>query len=168
MPSSASRPFRALLVAPVLVICALAGCSRSPTWSADDITSGRHYARSLGASREAARLAAAGNPDAPQLGIESVNALQKTALDEARLVQDSFLEKAHPELKEHFHSQYQAGLEAILKSDDVTAPAPTGAPAVGQIELQAAGVKLLAQWSEWLKSHEQEIRLPQPPPAKSG
>ena len=100
------------------------------------------------------------NTDAPQLNINEANEYQQLALEEARMVRDSLLDKAHPQLKDHFRSQYQKGLELILKSYQVPSVTDLGAPSESQIDLQAAGVKLLKQWAAWLNTHEREIRMP--------
>ena len=137
-----------------------AACSPEPEWSADEQENGRHFFLSLEAGRKAARRAHKADPDEPQLGVEKVNEYQKIALSEALLVRDAVLDKAHPELKRRFRSEYQQGLEMILKSYDVASSSDSGAPSGGQIQLQASGIALLKRWSDWFDAHRLEIKIP--------
>lgn len=161
-------PYRVLGIGLIALIVSLMGaCSKWPEWSADEKENSKHFFLSLEASRKATQLAGKGNPDAPQLGIDEINRYQKAALSEAKLVQDSVLEKAHPELKEHFRSEYQKGLELIAKSYDVASSSKSGAPSSAQIDLQVFGVALLKRWTGWWNAHESEIRVPKQSAAES-
>ncbi len=108
----------------------------------------------------AAELIRKANPDVPQFGIDEVNKYEEAALREAKLVQDSVLDKAHPELKEHFRSDVQQGLESILASYGTGTAEKTGVSFDRQVDLQAGGVKRLKQWNDWLTAHGHEIRMP--------
>jgi hypothetical protein len=158
-----SRLTRTLNIALTVVILAMTGaCSPGPRWSQDEIENSKHYFRSLEANQKAAELTRKNDPDVPQFGIEQINKYQMSALSEARLVLDPVLDKANPELKEHFRSEYQKGLESILSSYAVGAASDSGAPSGGQIDRQAAGVRLLRQWNDWLSAHSGDIRMPDP------
>ncbi len=149
----------------VLALAAAGACSRGQIWSADEEENSRHFWASLAANDKATQLIGKNNPDAPQFGVDEINQYQRTALNEAKLVQDSVLEKAHPELREHFRSEYQKGLELILSSYKVAAASPSGPPLTGQIDLQASGVTLLKQWAIWLDAHGREIKMPEQSPS---
>lgn len=162
------RSILALKITLTALILALTGaCSRGPAWSSDEIENSKHYYRSLEANQRAAELIKKNDPDVPQFGIEKVNKYQMAALSEAKLVQDSVLDKAHPELKSHFRSEYQRGLDSILASYGVAVSAESAAPSRDQIDLQVTGVRLLKQWNDWLNAHDREIRIPEQSPAGS-
>ena len=144
----------------VAMLWLIAACSPRPAWSPDEIENSKHFSLSLEASRKAARLAHKADPDVPQFSIEEINRYQKTALKEARLVTDAVLDKAHPELKQHFRSEYQQGLELILKSYEVPASSESAAPSSSQISLQASGVALLERWTKWFDAHHPEFKFP--------
>jgi hypothetical protein len=161
------RSIWALNIALTVLILALTGaCSRGPVWSSDEIENSKHFFQSLEVNQRAAELSRKSDPDVPQFGIDKINKYQKAALSEARLVQDSVLDKAHPELKEHFRSEYQKGLELILGSYEVASSSKSGPPSSGQIELQVTGVTLLKQWTVWLNAHDREIKIPEHSPTE--
>lgn len=149
---------RIVLLATVLSITA--ACSPDSVWSTDDKENSKHFLLSLEASQKAARRAHKADPDVPQLSVEEINKYQRIALSEARLVKDAVLDKAHPELKKHFRSEYQRGLEFILKSYDVASSSESGAPSNDQISLQASGVALLGRWTSWFDAHHREFKFP--------
>jgi len=150
-----------------LIVSLMGGCSKEPVWTADENENSKHFVLSLEASQKAAQLSRKGNHDVPQFGIDEINRYQKIALSEAKLVQDSVLDKAHPQLKEHFRSEYEKGLELIQKSYEVASSSKMGPPASGQIDLQVSGVTLLARWTDWLNVHDGEIRIPRQSPTES-
>ena len=155
------RLISALTLAFAALMLVLTGaCSPRPAWSPEDIENSRHFLRSLEADQRAEELLRKSDPDAPQLGIDAINKYQPAALSEARLVQDSVLDKAHRELKEHFRAEYQKGLDSILASYGAGVSADYGAPSKEQLALQTTGVGLLKQWNDWLNAHRQEIRMP--------
>ena len=161
-------PYCVLRIASIALILSLTGaCSKGPVWSADEKENSKHFFLSLEASQKATQLVTKGNPDVPQFVIDEINKHQKIALREAKLVQDSVLEKAHTELKEHFRSEYQKGLELILKSYAVASSSESGPPSSGQIDLQISGVTLLKQWTVWLNAHDREIKIPERLPTES-
>jgi hypothetical protein len=143
-----------------LILALTGACSPRPVWTPDEIQNSKHFVRSLEASQRAAELTRKNDPDVPQFGIEEVNKYQMNALREARLVEDSVLDKAHPGLKEHFRLEYQKGLDSILASYRVGNAAASGPPSGDQVDLQVAGVRLLKQWSTWMSAHHSEIRMP--------
>lgn len=153
------RCFRIASLALALVLSA--ACSRGPLWSADEQTNSRHFFLSLEASQKAVQIERKSDSDVPQFDIEEINRQQRTALTEAEQVRDSVLDKAHPELKEHFRMEYQRGLEQVLSSYALASSAIDNSPSSAQVDLQARGVSLLQRWGEWEKAHRGEIRMPQ-------
>lgn len=168
MDGISGRSVYALKIARMALMLVLAGaCSRGPGWTADEKENSKHFFLSLQASEKATQLIHKGDPDVPQFGIEKINEYQRTALSEAGLVQDSVLDKAHPQLREHFRSEYQMGLDLSLKSYAVGSASKSGPPSGGQIDFQSTGVKLLKQWTDWMTAHNLEIKMPQDPSAGS-
>jgi hypothetical protein len=152
------------IVLTALILILTGACSRGPVWSPDEMENSQHFFQSLEANQRAVELSRKSDPDVPQFGIDKINRYQKSALSEARLVRDSVLDKAHPELKVHFRSEYQKGLELILNSYEIASSPKSGPPSSGQIELQVSGVTLLKQWTVWLNAHDREIRIPEHSP----
>lgn len=149
---------RSRIACAAIIVLLVAACTRAPLWSDADRESAQHYVRSLEANDKAALIMRRGDPDTPQFGVQEINKYQRTALHEAQLVSDSVLDKVHPELRAHFRSEYQKGLELILESYEAAA-STSSPPLKTQIERQASGVALLSQWKAWLEAHRSEIKI---------
>ncbi len=155
-----NRTTRLRLTTLPLLLFLAATWLHAASWNPDETSNASHYFRSLEANRKAMQVVRKDNTDAPQLNINEANKYQQIALDEAKRVRDAVLDKAHPQLKEHFRSEYEKGLELILKSYDVSGGTRSGPPSKSQVDLQASGVRLLKLWAAWFNAHEHEIRMP--------
>jgi hypothetical protein len=77
--------------------------------------------------------------------------LKRTALSEAKLVDDAVLAKAHPDLLNRFRQLYQEGLELrILNMES----------AGGNPEAESAGLRLHDQWADWCNDNRNAISFP--------
>jgi len=121
-------------------------------WTEEEIKNTSHFLVSLEANRAATRIINKALPlprIVSETDIQEIIRLQKAALREAKLVKDSVLEKAHPELREHFRYEYQKGIELMIESVEA-----------GNAAAQITGSTLLDQWVDWLNSNRKEIRIP--------
>lgn len=143
-----------------IVLIAVLGCSPNVTWSDAERKNAEHFFRALEAMQRATRLMNTAKPGVLQLGIEQIMEHQRTALAEARLVSDGVLDKAHPELRDHFRSEFQRGLELIILSEE-TGLKSTDGRIREQIEIGTKGMVLLDKWVDWLNTHRAEIRIPE-------
>ncbi len=133
-----------------LFILAVAACqSGEDRWTeADRISSNRYYS-SQRDNREATRII---NRAGEVLSIgekEKVRQLTADALANARMVEDAFLDKVHPEFKAHFRGEFQVALELALRNLD----SPDYRTAKKSEELFSAFV-------DWFNAHRDQIDMP--------
>ncbi len=131
----------------LLVSGLLASCSGQVTeWSEDDKQNIRHFFISRDANQAATALS---NSSRGSFSQEEFLTLRRLALAEARLVNDSVLAKAHPDLPERYRNLYQASLEysinALEKGDNAAS---------------IKGSSLHDQWVDWFNAHKSKIRIP--------
>lgn len=143
-----------------IVLMVAHGCSPNVSWSDAERKNAEHFIRALEAMQRATRLVNAAKPGVLQLGIEEIMEHQRTALAEARLVSDTVLDKAHPQLRDHFRSEFQRGLELVILSEETGLQSKDGRLRE-QIEIGTKGLVLLDKWVDWLNSHRAEIRIPE-------
>ena len=126
-------------------------CSLEFSWTSEDKKNAEHFFRSLEADAAAIRIINKGlSPTiVSQEDIQKIIEYRKLALSEAKLVIDSVLDKAHPQLREHFRYEYEKGLDLYLKSLEKP-----------DFASQITGSTLLDQWGDWLNSHNDEIKIP--------
>jgi len=126
-------------------------CSPESSWTSEDRKNAQHFFRSLEADIAAFRIINKGPSPAivSQEDIQKIIEYRKRALREAKLVTDPVLDKAHPQLREHFRYEYEKGLDLFLKGHEKP-----------DFALQITGSTLLDQWGEWLNSHNDEIKIP--------
>ena len=128
----------------------LQACSSEKSWTQNDKENVEHFFKSIEAKQAATLIInKLSSRIIPQEDIQEILRYQRIALQEAQLVTDDVLNKAHPELREHFRYEYQKGLDLFIKS--LEAP---------DFAAQITGSSLLDQWSDWLNAHRQEIRIP--------
>lgn len=145
----------------LLISLILQSCSSETSWTEEEMKNIEHFYRSQEADLAAVDIdnrigfsisSEAGSFNfrkARESDIESYFQILKykeIALQEAELVKDSVLDKAHPELREHFRKEYQRGLELQLTKNDVTAG--------------LMGSALHNQWVDWVNTHKHEIKIP--------
>lgn len=101
-------------------------------------------------------------PGVIQTGIEEILEHQRGALREARLVMDSVLDKAHPQLRQHFRGEFEKGLELVIRSEEMGMTSKVG-PTSEQVNLGITGTTLLNEWVDWLNAHHKEVHIPDTP-----
>lgn len=76
------------------------------TWTQAEKENANHLMAAFQSDLEAVRISNAGGPGLMARGdVTKILSLEKTALMEASLVEDGILDKAHPELKQHFRNE---------------------------------------------------------------
>lgn len=143
----------------ILISLMLQSCTPEASWTAEDMENIEHLYRSQEADLAAIDIS-------NRLGLSNFSKTealeyyfqmleyQKIALQEAELIKDSVLDKAHPELREHFRNEYQKSIELQLKRND---------PTIQFDDIVAAGImgaKLHNQWVDWFNAHKHEIKIP--------
>jgi len=127
-------------------------CTRSKlNWSAEEKANSRHFFQSLEARQAATRLSNQGSPFSKLSENDRKHLIQLlgTALEEATLVRDDVLVKAHPEVKQHFRNEYQKGLELQKKNLEE-----------GDARAEIEGSLLDDRFGDWLDANQNEIRIP--------
>ncbi len=136
----------------------LFGCSSS--WTNEERSNAQHFFRALDAKQEFTRLTNMGQPGVVQTGVEEILHYQREALREARLVNDSVLDKAHPKLRQHLRNEFERGIELVIRSAEMGFASKTG-PTKEQFDLALAGTTLMNQWSDWLNANRSDIHIPE-------
>lgn len=77
--------------------------------------------------------------------------LKRTALSEAKLVEDAVLTMAHPILPDRFRKLYQKGLELRILNMESTG---------GNPEAERVGLLLHDQWADWFNDNRNAINFP--------
>ena len=72
----------------------------------------------------------------------------RKAISEAKMIDDTFLKKVHPDFLNHYRYEYQKSLELKLKNFD-------GMDISAEIE----GGQLYNKWVIWYESHKNEFRF---------
>lgn len=134
-------------------------CSNSGDWSDQERNLSQHFHDSLAASQAATELINCEPPVGQtfMIGAEEILAFQKAALREAKQVPDTVLDKAHPQLRQHFREEYERYLEAHIRSIE---RGMAGAPIEEQMALQVEGGDLHDRWVDWLNSNRRDIQMP--------
>ena len=136
----------ALLIPLILISCAEQGAA----WSDSEKENAQHFFYSLESSIAANTLSneiARGRQSKTRM--QEVVALRRTALKEARLVQDSVLRKANEELPEKFRDLYQKSLEYFIQAYE---------DRDNQASMRYS--VLADQWGSWYNQNKRAIRIP--------
>jgi hypothetical protein len=139
-------------------LAAIVACSSS--WSSADRQNAEHFFRALDAAQKATQLTNKAQPGVIQTGIEEILQYQRLALQEANFVHDSVLDKAHPQLRQHFRGEFEKGLELVIRSAEMGMASKVG-PTSEQLNLAITGTTLLNEWIEWKNVHRLEIHIPE-------
>jgi len=136
------RNFAAFLMASCLLACS----GPHIEWSEADRENIRHYFTSAEASRAA--TAYTNDPNIPFDENEYLS-ICRLALDEAKLVDDLVLAKAHPDMPERFRALYQESLVLMIH-------------AVENRDNQASvnASSLHDQWVDWYNANRGKIKIP--------
>lgn len=144
-----SRFYQFCQILTCLVAALLGACSDSGvTWSDTERQNARYLFESIAAAGRAADLAnslPAGTPD-PLLAEPVIIELEK-ALNFALLVNETVLQKAHPELPHKFHNQYLPALNQLLRYYRT-----------GQLPADARPAQELRAYTQWFIEHQYEFR----------
>jgi len=87
---------------------------------------------------------------------DAMLAYLKIALREARMVDDSFLESRHKELRKMFREKLQASLEYQIKGYDSDDERSVREKSV------YLGMRLYDEWSTWINANRDNIKIPNP------
>ena len=122
-------------------------------WTEYDITNGKHFLSSIQADLESIELSIQRfNSSRPMSEIKAeCLELKQTALSEAKLVDDSMLRKAHPDLPAQFRTLYQRGLE--LRISNLKSP---------NKDAELKGMALHDKWADWFNENSARIIIPKP------
>ena len=74
--------------------------------------------------------------------------LKKTALQEAKLLEDAVLDKAHPQLRIQFREEYQKGIEAYLRGSEK-----------GDAKAEQESADLHEAWACWYDENRTNLRV---------
>lgn len=110
-----------------------------------------HFANSRRASHEALTIVSRfdGVMALPAKEIAEVVKLLEASVAEAELVDDSFLDKVHPEFRQRFREEYTASLRNLAH----------GLQASDKVKLILA-VSTYNSFSDWASSHNDELKFP--------
>ena len=140
----------------VLVTLMLAACSQqasSPVseWSASDKENAAHFTYALETAQHSLRASSKGGTVLTEADRIEILKYWHEAVNEARAVNDTVLNKIHPELRPHLRDEFQQGLELRIKSLEES-------NAVAGFEAS----QLMDLWADWYIAHQREIRIPKP------
>ncbi len=133
----------------VALLCLIAACSEGVSWTPQEIRSGRHLVKSIDETTQAARLAnqlpARFSPDDPDA--KAIATLLRQAFTDAALVDDSVLEKLHPQLFYKFRGDYQPALHQLFTYYE-TGKVPAGTDPSGDLK----------KFMRWWQAAQPEMR----------
>lgn len=119
-------------------------------WSQSDKKNAEHFIRSLRFIVEASKIS---NKSGPGLvskeEFEKILSLYQSALNEANLVKDAVLDKAHSELKVNYRMYFQKGIQLRIS-------AWTNKKQYDEIQ----GSALLDSWGDWYEKNRNKIKIP--------
>lgn len=152
-------PILFVAVAIVLSSFALLSCSTESTWTKEERKNANHFFLSMESDAAAVRILNKEPSPAilSQRDIDMILKYRKTALHEAMLVTDNVLDKAHPQLREHWRNEYEKGLQLYIK----TIESPDSYETYDRLLFyQMQGQLLLDVFTDWFNAHNQEIKIP--------
>lgn len=121
-------------------------------WSSEDRANSRHFILSIQSDLESIRLS--NERKSPQLTSDALREmiqLKKTALSEAQTVNDSVLDKIHPDLRQNFRDLYQKGIELRFMNLEQSG---------GNKLAESQGLLLHNKWSDWFNDNRDRINVP--------
>ncbi len=124
----------------------------SNTWTQEEKDNAKHLTAAFQADLEAIRIHNAFGLDSlPQDQLSKILTLEKTASMEASLVEDRILDKAHPQLKQHFRNELQRAIQLKIQVLEGSQP---------NASLNAEIDALEDKWVNWFNSSKDEIYIP--------
>ena len=140
----------ALFHAALLVLILIGGCKKEAhEWSPDELKSSNYYYASQRDNREATRIINRAGEVFSVGEKEKVIKLTDDALANARMVQDSFLDKVHPQFKAHFRGEFQAAL--VLARRNLNSPDSKAAHRAEE---------LFSAFVDWYNANRDDIHMP--------
>jgi len=147
-----TRSYVTYMVTGLLIVTIVAGaCREGDSWSSGEKQNYSHYISSSKASIAAVKLSnqsQAFRELSPEVVAEMLR-LMKVALQEARLVADSVLEKAFVGLSTPYRQLYQRSLELQIMNLES-----------GDLAAAIKGSRLHDEWVDWIVPRQQQIRVP--------
>jgi hypothetical protein len=119
-------------------------------WTDAEKANSKHMLLSWQADLAAIRLS--NGRQSPVLSAEEETerlSLKRTALEEARLVSDEVLAKAHSQLPSHFRGEYERGLELAIQALEEK-----------DEKANAEGMILQEKWVDWFNTNKRSIVIP--------
>ncbi len=127
----------------------IAGCSDAVTWTNVEIENGKRIFIAIEAANKAGLLLRQyeTEPDQQILRTDLIAQLQRAHV-QAIQVDDIVLDKMHPSMHLHFRKRFQLALAKLIRyyNGDVS------------VDVDSA-VKDMADFQQWFKTHQQELRL---------
>jgi hypothetical protein len=123
--------------------------SSNPPWTAADKSNFCHFLYSQSAGQSAQAIVDAPGSRIPDAQMNQAIAYYKQALREARSLEDSVLDKIHPDLRTHYREEYQRSYELKLESIRQ-----------GNMQHMLDAKSLYNRWVDWVNSAKHSFRIP--------
>jgi hypothetical protein len=121
-------------------------------WSPEDRANSRHFLLSIQSDLESIRLSnERKSPQPAPDALREIIQLKETALREAQTVNDSVLDKIHPDLRQNFRDFYQRGLELRLMNLEQDGRNPAA---------ESQGLTLHNKWADWFNDNRDRMNVP--------
>ena len=135
----------------VLSCLTLLSCSKEETWTEAEKQNAQYILMAFQEKQEATQIGNAGQAftSMSPADFDNMRAHLRKAYEYAQLVQDPVLDKAHPELRQHWHAEYIEGMRLRLRNFDQ-----------GDVGAEIKGQMLMDQFGDWWNGHKQDIRIP--------
>jgi len=128
-----------------LILVFVLGCNNSPkvTWTDEEKSNMTHYYRAKDYHTQGALIVnRPGSNTFTDAEGKAIKRARELALQEAQLVRDDVLAKAHPDLPHHWREEFQKGLELESQGGSIR----------GQV--------LIDKFIDWANATKGEIRIP--------
>jgi hypothetical protein len=119
-------------------------------WSNEEKRNFCHFLNSQRADNQAARISNSMSPGyATEQQASEILTLWRQALQEASLVNDSVLDKTHPDLKDKYRNQYQKALQYQIAAFEQK-----------NVSYSVTGSKMKSDFIDWFSSTKGKFRVP--------
>lgn len=146
-------PFHVPVIMLLLALLpAMGGCEKSESsrkWTEEDRNAATYYFKSQRDNREASRISQHAGEVLSIGEREKLRNLTLSSLASAKMVPDSFLDKANPHFKDHYRKEFQRALELALVNLDNP-----------NYEAARRASDLFSAYADWFKANQEEIDLP--------
>ncbi|MBI3794399.1 MAG: hypothetical protein HY280_06680 [Nitrospinae bacterium] len=144
------RGFLPIFVA--LMVLSASACTKSgeeKNWTKEDYEFTNHYYASQRDNKEASRIARQAGNQFSKEQLSAIRALTVKALAESRLVPDKFLDKIHPQFKDHFRNQFEVALDLALNNLDTP-----------DYQTAQRSSVLFSDYADWFTANQEDIKFP--------